>query len=509
MANKSHSLSSFLEQTIAIICDSIDFTGIGLYLYDEKTKINHLICYDGLPLSFINEIKEMDMNKPPYINLVRNIRPLILENYSKFRPQAQRWNISTVASFPIVNNGEYIGCFNIASSESKRLTPFEIEILKVIGKEIGSCIQKLQYKEQIKESEKNYQHIFNAVNEAIFIQDINTCEILDVNKKTCEMFGYSKEEVRKLNISELSPGVPPYDQETALIKIKKARLGKPQVFEWLSKNKKGDLFWVEVNLKKAVLGGKDRILAVVRDINDRKLAQEEILEMSKLAATGKLAAGVAHELNTPLTNIILTTDYILELLDQENIEFQNNKIKDLLIENNNQARLCSRIIKNLLHFSRKIEINPKKFLLNSLIFEIIKSPLIFSRLNKNYIKFNNMVDEKLEIFGDFDLLFQVFQNLIINSIDALEQTKYPEIKIIANSENSNHIIRIIDNGIGIKKSDLSKVFEPFFSTKGVGKGIGLGLSISHGIIEKHGGKISIKSTYKIGTEVIVILPIKK
>ena len=122
----------------------------------------------------------------------------------------------------------------------------------------------------------NYQEIFDMINDAIFIHDIENGDILDVNQKMCEMYGYSKEEVMHLNVEDLSAGVPPYTKTDALDRIKKGIESKPQLFEWQAKDKSGRLFWVEGNLKKGIIGKKERLIVVVRDINDYKKALEKL-----------------------------------------------------------------------------------------------------------------------------------------------------------------------------------------------------------------------------------------
>jgi PAS domain S-box-containing protein len=136
--------------------------------------------------------------------------------------------------------------------------------------------------EALRQSEANYRAIFDAANDAIFVHDIESGEILDVNRKMCEMYGHTAEEVRQLTVEDLSAGEPPYTDEVAQQLMKKAAEGEPQLFEWRAKDKSGRIFWVEVNLQRALIGRKDCLLAVVRDITRRKRAEEKLREQATL-----------------------------------------------------------------------------------------------------------------------------------------------------------------------------------------------------------------------------------
>jgi PAS domain S-box-containing protein len=146
--------------------------------------------------------------------------------------------------------------------------------------------------EMLRASEANYQQIFNAVNDAIFIHDAESGAILEVNQKMCDLYGYSMEETNKLSVLALSSGEIPYTQDQAVKYINLAFQGRPQTFEWYAKKKSGELFWVEVNLKAVTLKGIKRILAVVRDITEHKKAQEELdKKMQELEEFHDLAVG--------------------------------------------------------------------------------------------------------------------------------------------------------------------------------------------------------------------------
>jgi PAS domain S-box-containing protein len=127
-----------------------------------------------------------------------------------------------------------------------------------------------------RQAELNYTAIFNAANDAIFVHDIQTGAILDVNQKMTEMYGYTTDEARRLGVEAMSAGTPPFTQQDAEHWLKKALDGEPQLFEWLAKDKAGRLFPVEVNIKRFTIGDSERLLAIVRDIGERKKVEDEL-----------------------------------------------------------------------------------------------------------------------------------------------------------------------------------------------------------------------------------------
>ncbi len=236
-----------------------------------------------------------------------------------------------------------------------------------------------------------------------------------------------------------------------------------------------------------------------------KSTQKQQIHTEKLASLGRMAAGVAHELNSPLTGIIVFSNLMLQRLSPE--DTLNREDTKVIIE---QAEKCSQIISNLLKFSRSIPTKKSDIDMNQTIEKVL-------HIIKNQSKFHNVVMEnRLNsdlpfIEGDSSQIEQVFLNLLINASDAMNDKG--KILIQTNQVNENRkdylVIEFTDEGPGIPEEHLDKLFEPFFTTKSEDKGTGLGLSVSQGIVQKHGGKIYVKSKPGEGASFFVQLPIKK
>ena len=392
-------------------------------------------------------------------------------------------------------------------------TPVRIQAFPVIAPE-GSPVGFIEVVEDITERrrveeaskmlEANYRAIFNAVNDALFIHEMETGKILDVNRKMCEMYGYSLEEVRRLNVEDLSSGEPPYTQEDALRWIRGAVEGDPQLFEWRAKDKHGRLFWVEVNLKRSVIGGRERLVAVVRDITERKQMEEEITKTQNLRTLGTLAGGIAHDFNNILTaimaNISLARIY-------GNVE---EDISQILGEAESASLRAKGLTQQLLTFATGGTPIKKTFHVSKLLRETAQFALSGSNVNAEY----SLPDDLWPVEADEVQIGQVIQNTVINAEQAMPEGG----KIRIGAENvivgeKEHVrlkqgkyvsIWIADQGCGIAENQLSKIFDPFFTTKE--KGRGLGLTTSFSIVHRHEGYVHVDSKVGVGTTFQVSLP---
>ncbi|MEA3488383.1 MAG: ABC transporter substrate binding protein [Euryarchaeota archaeon] len=154
-----------------------------------------------------------------------------------------------------------------------------LQTLIIIGL-IVNISRRKRAENTLRESEDRFRTIFDSINDAIFIQDIETGAILNVNNAACEMYGYTREEFSRLDVQTISMGEVPYTQEEATEWMNKAAAGRPQVFEWMAKHKSGHLFWEELSMKSAVVGGRERLLVVARDISERKHLEERMAHLN-------------------------------------------------------------------------------------------------------------------------------------------------------------------------------------------------------------------------------------
>ncbi len=234
--------------------------------------------------------------------------------------------------------------------------------------------------------------------------------------------------------------------------------------------------------------------------NDKlKTTKLELKHSEKLANMGQISAGIAHELNNPLGVITMYSNIVLEELKKDNP--MRNDIK-LIVD---QADRCKNIVSGLLNFARKNKIRVKEVDIVAFLNRSLDSVIIPDNVKASVI--SNVTNPYVMI--DEEQMLQVFTNLEKNAVEAMPNGG--ELKIYVDGNENNVVIRVTDTGVGIPKENMDKMFTPFFTTKDVGKGTGLGLPLVYGIIKMHNGKINVKSNSdtdegQTGTEFIITLP---
>jgi hypothetical protein len=245
--------------------------------------------------------------------------------------------------------------------------------------------------------------------------------------------------------------------------------------------------------------GQTGALVVLEDVTERITLEQQLQQREKLSSIGLLAAGVAHEVNTPLTGVSSYTQMLLGMLNE------NDPKHALLQKVRTQAERATNIVNNLLNFSRTGsatefgEIDVARVLDDTL-------QLLEPQLRRSQIEIVRGYDKDApEAYGNAGKLQQVFTNLILNARDAIPDGG----RIIVSTgtaEDGSLVAEISDTGIGIAPENVAKIYDPFFTTKGVGQGTGLGLAVSYGIVQEHAGRISVESTPGQGTTFRITLP---
>ncbi len=362
--------------------------------------------------------------------------------------------------------------------------------------------------EALRVSEASYRAIFDAAEDAIFVHDIATGAIVDVNPKACATFGYTREEFRTLDVGTLGTGEHPYTQQDAMDLIARASAGEPVQIEWHGRNKDGSLHWHEVFVKRVTIGGLDRILALAHDITEKKRSAEELArqreslyQREKLAALGSLLAGVSHELNNPLS-VVVARAVLLEEQGDTATQAAAQKIRTA-------AERCARIVRTFLAMARQQQPERGPVAIN----DVVAAALDIT----GYAVRTSSIDVTLElsnniplILADADQLHQVLLNLIINAQQSLQDQPPPRrIRVTScfDSLAEVAVVTVADNGPGIPAHLRARVFEPYFTTKPIGTGLGVGLAVSLGIVEAHGGTLRVDCPVEGGAVFTIALPV--
>jgi len=239
------------------------------------------------------------------------------------------------------------------------------------------------------------------------------------------------------------------------------------------------------------------VITVGEDITEWKEALQRVAQAEKMAAIGQLAAGVMHEINNPLATISACAESLtLELGDLEYLKFIDAEVER-----------CKRIIDGLLDFSRKRSVSKEPVEINATVERTLFLLSHHTRFKR--VAVIKSLGPQSTVSANADQLIQILMALLLNAADATEQKgQQASITVRTSVAKSTVTIEIIDNGVGIPRSEVGKLFEPFYTTKPPGRGTGLGLSICYGLVADHGGRLEVESTPGSGSTFRIVLPME-
>ncbi|NMG53713.1 hybrid sensor histidine kinase/response regulator [Aromatoleum aromaticum] len=361
--------------------------------------------------------------------------------------------------------------------------------------------ERARVQQALENSEEQYRSMFNASIDGLALWNA-AAEMVDANPALWKIYGYSEAEHRA---SPLSKFVGPSYHPDLLRSIV---AGEPLHVELTDLRKDGATIEVEVHGIPMQYQGKPHVLMITRDVTEKKRSEEELArhreslhQREKLAALGSLLAGVAHELNNPLS-VVVARAVMLEEQGDPATQAAAAKIRIA-------AERCARIVRTFLAMARQQQPERVPVAINEVVSAALDITSYAVRTSGIDVSLD-LADNLPAVLADADQLHQVFLNLIINAQQALQDQPGPRrIRLTSRYDPASDVIRIIvaDNGPGIPAGLRARVFEPYFTTKPVGVGTGVGLAVSLGIVEAHGGTLTVDCPVEGGAEFAITLPV--
>jgi PAS domain S-box-containing protein len=391
--------------------------------------------------------------------------------------------------------------------------PVEVhaQVVFIGGKQHILCLardrtERILAEKVLKRSEERFRTVLEDMDNGYFELDQHGYYMF-VNDAMCKILGLNRSEIVAKHFSNfIDPSDDKFiDNSRAIISEVVARgVTRSGMFGTIVK---GDgsrrIIGVSASPMKDAAGSITGIKGITRDITDRIKMEQQLLIAGKLASIGELAAGVAHEINNPLTAIM---GYAQLLANDDHV---TGNIKSDLEKIYNQSQRAARIVQNLLTFARNYTPEKSVIDLNELILKTLELRSYEHKVSNTEVV-TELQDGLPGISADEHQIQQVILNIVINAEQSIAaKKKAGTIKIVTCTVEDKIKISITDDGPGIPREMLDRLFDPFFTTKDVGQGTGLGLSVCHGIVTNHGGRIYAESVVGEGATFIIELPVSK
>lgn len=347
------------------------------------------------------------------------------------------------------------------------------------------------------DSERQFRVIVEAAPNGMLLVDERGL-IVTVNGSALRQFGYEREELLGHPVELLIPGASRADHRkhhAGFMKNPLARSmgGRRELF---GLRKDGSEFAVEIGLTPISLAKGMGVVASIVDISERKRLETQLRQAERLAELGTLASGMAHEIGTPMNVILGRAEYLLQRTADEGM-------KKGLATIVAQVERITKVMNQLLSFARRRTPERRAVDVGAIVEESLE--MFQERIAQSRITVDKTIASSLPpVLADRDQLIQVLINLVMNSLHAMPEGG--TLRVSLGRESGCVRLEVADTGHGMTEEVRSKVFDPFFTTKEFGKGTGLGLTVVKGIIEEHGGAISLESAVAQGTTFTIRLP---
>jgi two-component system NtrC family sensor kinase len=411
--------------------------------------------------------------------------------------------LRSLAVAPLFKRDEVIGALIVASVNSSAYHPDDLSFVQHLADQLAISIQNARLYKQVSRAKKEWEETFKAVTDPIFLIDTDYNVLLHNDRLPQEMVESWNEALNNKCFSRLHGRDEPCT-DCPIEDIK--RRGEPVFQRWQTEN------GLALDLSYYPVFNEERQLVAVtiflKDVTQKTKLEAQLVQSAKLAALGEMSAGVAHELNSPMTVIIGTAQMLSRELRHDGLGEKADVLADIIT----CGLRCKRIIQNLLTFSRQDQLPVTDTDLNLEVERVLS--LIQYQINRSQIRIVEKLDPNLpKLTANGPQIQQVLTNFLVNARDALAGVSRTEKRIEVSTAlrvtggKTWAILAVKDNGTGIEPNNLGKIFAPFYTSKEAAKGTGLGLSVSLGIAESHGGTIEVDSSPGKGSTFSLLLPV--
>jgi two-component system NtrC family sensor kinase len=384
-----------------------------------------------------------------------------------------------------------------------------VKALSIFANLAAAALSNASLYAQVRQSEERFRSVAESSTDAIIVAD-STGKIASWNRAAQELFGYTSDDIVGWPVDVLVPA--PY-RDVVISGMQRLATGQQQLcreaVELCGLTRDGREFPLELSLSSWQTADGTFFSAIIRDITGRKQAEEELhrqreaaYQAERLATMGQLLAGIAHELNNPLS-VVLGQASLLHA------DARGGLLAERAQEILRAAERCARIVRNFLALARQRPPERQQVHLNHVVQEVVELLAYTLRANAVHVHLH-LADELPPLWADPDQLHQVVLNLSTNAYQAMVETPTPRRLTFTtqfDDERARVILEVADTGPGILPEIATRIFEPFSTTKPLGVGTGLGLSLCKGIVEGHGGTIGVESQSGHGAVFRIDLPV--
>ncbi|MFZ0799643.1 MAG: CHASE domain-containing protein [Terriglobales bacterium] len=451
--------------------------------------------------------------------------------------------LRAAVTFPIVSGGVVLSVMQLFSRQVESPDEQVLEMLMAIAGQIGPLIDRQRAEEALQQSEERARLLFATIPHAAFVFDIASLNFLEVNDAAVVQYGYSRDEFLRMKATDIRPAE---EAERFNQYLQQIRSNKGAAGQWKHRSKDGRIIDVDIHFHSLEYDGRRAYLAIAQDVTERNRLEIDLRHAQKLEAVGSLAAGIAHEINTPIQFVGDNTRFLRDAFaDLTEILEKYHHLRDAAASGGAGQELAEEVARAekaadidyvvteipkaieqsldgvmrvaTLVRAMKVFAHPdRKEKAATDINEALLSTLTVAR---NELKYVANVETEL---GDLPMvvcnigeLNQVFLNLLVNAAHAIGAAKKGTdekglIRVRTSLEEGAVLISIADTGSGIPEDIRDKVFDPFFTTKESGKGTGQGLAIARSVVvDRHGGRLTFASEVGKGTTFYVHLPLNE